>query len=165
VSGGSEGERRGAEHVGLARGAAAELSARVAAHIGEWARRRGFDPATPISALVVLTADDRRARTLRQVVEAVGADPSARRVAGWFEERCAVDPNARALTMDLHRDFVEWLRPQGLPHDSMRRFALRLRALGAAVWRDPWSRRHGFAGLALKPAAGRAEDDPPASGV
>jgi hypothetical protein len=140
------------QYVGVARGPAVALAERIAGGISEWCRRQHLDSNAPISALVVLTVDDRRARTLRQVVEAVGVDPIAQRVASWVEARCVMEPNARALTVDLHRDFIEWLETRGLPHDSTRCFALRLRALGVAVWRDPWSRRHGFAGLALNPA-------------
>ena len=157
MSGDGEGCGAGAERVELARGRPAELGERLASGIEEWARRRGLDPSTAISVLVVLTVDDRRARTLRQVVEAVGIDPIARRVAGWYEARCVIDPAARALTIDLHRDFVEWLHPQGLPCDSVRCFALRLRRLGVGIWREPWSRRHGFAGLALKSVDGVSE--------
>lgn len=153
VSGG-DGEGAVREHVELARGAAAELGERLAAGIVEWSRRRGLDAALPISALVVLTVDGRRARDLRLVVEAVIGSALAQRIAEWRAWRCVAEPAARTLTLDLHRDYIGWLRLQGLPDDSVRVFSLSLRRLGVRVWRDPRSRRNGFAGLALKASNG-----------
>ncbi len=148
-----------AEYVGVVCGSAAgEVGERVGAGALEWARRRGLGPEARMSAVVVLTVDANRARALRRVVEAIAADPVAASVTSWIAARCVMEPALTALTLDLHADFSTWLATQQLYTASVRVFALRLRGLGVKRWRDPWTRRQGFRGIALKTAATGGSD-------
>ena len=65
----------------------------------------------------------------------------------WLLEECEEQPEAAQATLDLFVSWSNWCRERGEDAGSSRRFAQLLINRGFKRWRDPKTRRHGFAGV------------------
>ena len=70
----------------------------------------------------------------------------------WLAEECDEQPNVSQTTVDLFACWSEWCGERGEDRGSIRRFAQSLINRGFKRWRDPKTRRHGFAGVQARPA-------------
>lgn len=68
----------------------------------------------------------------------------------WVDERCFVDPNAKALVADLYADWKEWAEKAGEYVGSIKRFSEQLRSRKFTPKRNGVGGR-GFEGLSLRP--------------
>jgi putative DNA primase/helicase len=69
----------------------------------------------------------------------------------WLDECCEQDSTATILSSELFQNWREWANRSGEFPGTLRRFSSALIAKRIARWRDPRTRRNGFAGLRLKP--------------
>src|SRR2546422_563951 len=70
----------------------------------------------------------------------------------WLAEECVEQPEVAQATLELFSSRSEWCRERGEDPGSSRRFAQVLINRGYKRWRDPKTRRHGFAGVQARPA-------------
>src|SRR2546426_4897020 len=79
----------------------------------------------------------------------------------WLAEECVEQPEVAQATLELFSSWSEWCRERGEDPGSSRRFAQVLINRGYKRWRDPKTRRHGFAGVQARPAPWILEPVPP----
>jgi len=71
----------------------------------------------------------------------------------WLTEECEVDLEAAQPTLELFVSWCTWCRERGEDPGTSRRFAQLLINRGFKRWRDPKTRRHGFAGVRARGAS------------
>lgn len=65
----------------------------------------------------------------------------------WVQEMCTVGPEAAASTEELFQSFRQWANRHGEYVGTAQRLAQAMVLRGFGKWRDPASRRRGFAGI------------------